>query len=166
MPDLYEFFGKLSDSERESIREAFQVLDEEQALDREPIQKQSIVSISEWLSSKLYLGSFVKSLYPAWREEIIDFFNRGYNEWIITGSLGTGKSTIAGIVCARKLYELSCYEWPQRLFGLSDISKIFFAYLSVSAKQAELTGFGDIRNFFDGSPYFYNKFQRDLWRLL
>ena len=83
------------------------------------------------------------------------------SEVIITGSVGTGKSTFAIILFIRKLYELSCYENIRALFNLMSSSQIVFIYFSLSKMQAELTGFGQIRSMIDSIPYFNDVFQRN-----
>lgn len=132
-----------------------------QESDLEPKLEREIEPVRSWLRSRFY-NSFAKNLYPYWEDEIVDFCEGEFSEWIITGSLGTGKSSAALIACMRKIYELSCWDYPQRLFRLADMTKIFFAYLSVNLKQADLTGFGQIRSMLDGTPYFMDNFSRDL----
>jgi len=159
--NVLDFFHDVAPSDKQTLLEAFAILKEEMEVNSEVTQVREVVPIRQWLSSTYFLGSHAKNLYPFWREEIVDFIEGGYSEWIITGAIGTGKSFAAEITAQRKLYELSCYDFPQRLFGLADISKIFFAYLSVSRSQAELTGFGDIRAMVDDTIYFQRHFQRD-----
>lgn len=120
-----------------------------------------IEPIESWVNSQYYLGSMAQDLYPYWKDEIIDFFDTGKTEWIITGSIGTGKTIAANVAYLRKIYELSCYDIPARLFGLADITKIMFAYFSVSATQAKLTGFSDFKEMLDHIPYFNEHYKRD-----
>lgn len=73
----------------------------------------------------------------------------------------TGKSTFAVFCLIRKLYELSCWQNIPALFGLMPNSIVSFFYFSVSKTQAEITGFGQIRNIVDSIPYFREKFPRN-----
>jgi hypothetical protein len=124
-------------------------------------QIREIVPIDDWLSSEYYIGSAAKFLYPFWKREISDFFTGGYTEGIISGGIGTGKSYAADLIVLRRIYELSCYEVPQRLFPtIADGTSIFMAYFSVSIRLATLTGFGDIMKLVDDSPYFQKFFKR------
>ena len=152
----------LSGLESDDLKRLTAAFDEasEQESDLEPKQIREIEPVRPWLRSKYY-NSFSKNLYPYWEEEIVDFIEGHYSEWVISGSLGTGKSSAALVAVARKLYELSCWDWPQRLFRLADMTKIFFAYLSVNLKQADLTGFGQLRSMMDATPYFVDTFNRD-----
>ena len=73
-----------------------------------------------------------------------------------------GKTTIANIIMLRKIYELSCYDNIPALYNLMASSKILFAYFNLNMAQAELTGFGQIKQMIDTSPYFQEHFPRDL----
>lgn len=158
---LAEFFDGVSSKERKVLKKVFSVLDKEAERGRSPDQLREVKPIEEWITSPYFVGSYALNLYPFWREEVKDFIEGGYNEWVITGSLGTGKSTAALIAVLRRLYELSCYSQPQHIFGLAGVSKIFFAYLSINRKQAELTGYGDLRTIVDDTQYFRTKYPRD-----
>lgn len=128
-------------------------------------QIREIIPIEAWLESEYYVGKDGKRLYPFWKQEMIDIFgtNRGkYNEVILTGAIGTGKSTMALFCMLRKLYELSCYENVRGLFDLMSSSKIMFLYFSVNREQAELTGFGQFRDLIDSIPYFRKEFTRNM----
>jgi len=135
-------------------------LEQENVAEAEQIRE--VVPIEKWLNSSYYLGDMSRSLYPYWKREIADFVEGGYNEWVITGAIGTGKSTAALVTSLRKIYELSCYDPPQRLFRLADVSKIFFVYFSINERQAELTGFGQLRDTVDDIPYFRENYPRNL----
>jgi hypothetical protein len=124
-------------------------------------QIREIVPIEVWLNSTFYLGDWAKDLYKYWKEKIIEHVYTGSPEIILTGSIGTGKSTAAYVIILRKIYELSCYDHPQRLFGLSDRSHIFFVYLSITHRHAMLSGFGQMREMVDSIPYFLQNYKRD-----
>jgi hypothetical protein len=157
---LSRFFNTVKDqSTLDKLEQIFKEASQETS-DLEPTQIREIEPIRSWLTSRYY-NALSKNTYPYWQEEIADFIDGGYSEWVITGSLGTGKSTAALITVQRKIYELSCWDFPQRLFKLADISNIFFAYLSVNLKQADLTGFGQIRSMLDATRYFVDDFSRD-----
>jgi hypothetical protein len=158
---LIDYFEGASSKEKKVLGDVFKILDKEAEEGRSPDQVRQIPPIDEWLTSNYFIGSYAQNLYPYWREEIEDFISGGYNEWIITGSLGTGKSTAALLAVMRRLTELSCYTHPQHLFGLAGVSKIFFAYLSINRRQAELTGFGDLRAMVDDTQYFRSHYPRD-----
>jgi len=156
-----EFSESLTKEELDQLSGVFSLAKNERELKRDPSLQRKIIPIEDWLLSNHYLGSMAESLYPYWRREIADFINGNYSEWVIDGSIGTGKSTAALIAVMYKLYELSCYAYPQRLFKLADITKIIFAYLSVSQTVATATGFGQFMEMVDSVPHFRQVFARD-----
>jgi len=101
------------------------------------------------------------------KEDVYDFEVEKYHNFALSSgvfvhnSIGAGKTTFAFVCWLRKLYELSCYDYPQRLFGLSDMTDIVFAYLSINMTHAERVGFGQFRSMVDSIPYFRKEFPRD-----
>lgn len=122
-----------------------------------------IVPIDEWLDSEYYVGPDALSIYPYWKQHIINIFNSPVriNEVILTGGLGTGKTTIANIILLRRLYELSCYSNIPALFNLMASSKIMLAYFNLNLGQALLTGYGQLKEMIDNCPYFQEHFTRN-----
>lgn len=123
----------------------------------------NIVPIEEWLDSPYYVGPDAVSLYPFWKHHIINIFNSPVriNEVILTGGLGTGKTTIANVILLRKIYELSCYSNIPALFNLMASSKIMLAYFNLNLGQALLTGYGQLKEMIDNCPYFQEHFPRN-----
>lgn len=122
-----------------------------------------IVPIEKWLNSEYYVGPDGPNIYPFWKKHIINIFNSPemINEVIVKGSIGTGKTTMANIILIRKLYELSCYENVQSLFNLMITSSIALIYFNISKDQAELTGYGQLKQMIDAIPYFKENFPRN-----
>ena len=73
----------------------------------------------------------------------------------------TGKSTFATHVVQRFFYELSCWKNIPALFGLKGTTSISGMYFSLTKAQAEISGFRDIRNLIDDTPYFRENFPRN-----
>lgn len=122
-----------------------------------------IVPIREWLNNEYYCGAEVFNLYPFWKEHLIRIYESPVliNEIILTGGLGTGKTTFANAVILRKIYELSCYMNVPALFNLLPTSLMLFAYFNLNLAQANLTGYGQLRNMIDSSKYFQELFPRN-----
>ena len=134
---------------------------------KESDQIREIVPIEEWINSEYYCGADVKKLYPFWKDLICDIFRDGkqnYNQIVLTGGLGTGKSTCGLYIVLRKLYELSCYKNVAGLFGLMSNTMTAFLYFSLTKYQAERSGFAQLRLIIDGVPYFKELFQRNKYR--
>lgn len=121
-----------------------------------------IVPIEVWLEDPFYSGPDNYKIYPYWKKVLCDIFqpDSNFTEVILSGSIGTGKSTVALYGLVRKLYEMSCYENIQGLYGLMGNSALAFIYFSLNLKQAEATGYGQIRAIIDSIPYFQKHFER------
>lgn len=129
-------------------------------------QIRDIIPIENWITSTYHLGQDCERIYPYWRDVIVDIFREDrkpeekINSVILSGSIGTGKSTAAEIITLRKLYELSCYKNINALFHLMSKTSIMFLYFSVNKQQAVHTGYGELRAWIDSSPYFHENFRR------
>lgn len=114
------------------------------------------VTPKEFLSSRYYLGSFVDALYPKWREEleyVLDPANK-INEWILYGSIGTGKTSAACLAQFYKLYWLTCMKSPQKVFGLAEHFPVYLAFFSVTKGKAEDAISAKFESLLNMSPYF------------
>ena len=143
--DLVDTLVEMKDSEKKAAR------------------LRNIVPIEEWVNSEYYCGPDALSIYPYWKDHITKIFNSPVmiNEVILTGGLGTGKTTIANIILLRRIYELSCYSNIPALFNLMASSKIMMAYFNINLGQALLTGYGQLKEMIDACPYFQEYFKRN-----
>lgn len=124
-----------------------------------PRMIREMVPLEEWLDNPFYVGEDGARLYDFWKEELTRFFQSGKTEWIIFGSLGGGKSTAGVYATLRKIYELSCWDYPALLYGLMKTTVLWMLYFSVSLTQAERTGFGTMLRTIRSIPYFRKHFQ-------
>lgn len=127
-------------------------------------EKEKILPIREWLASEYHTGEIGKALYPFWKDQMATVFAKDdpvFNEVIITGATGTGKSFFSLMCWLRMLYILSNLPNPQKALKLAPSSRILMAYLSVSVKEASLTGFGELRSMLDIIPYFREVYKRN-----
>ena len=136
---------------------------------KESEQVREIVPCRQWISNDYYVGRDGNDkLYPYWKDLICDIFddNNGqkYTTVVLTGGIGTGKSTCGLYILLRKLYELSCYKNIAGLFGMMSNSFTAFLYFSLTKFQAERTGYGQLRSIIDGIPYFNEHFCRNKYR--
>ena len=97
-------------------------------------------------------------LYPAVMEELRELNSGKYDEAVLTGAIGTGKSTIALFTTAYQLYVLSCLKDPHRLFSLDPASEIVFAFQSLNKMLAESIDYKRFRTMIEDSAYFAHHF--------
>ena len=149
--------------EQSKTEKLFERITDFRGIGKEAKLVREVVPIETWLNEEFYSGPSSSQLYPYWKNAIIKVFNspKRINEVIITGSIGTGKSTAAIYMIAYRLYELSCYYPPQALYNLMNNSKILFAYFNITKDLAGQVGFSQLRDLIDTIPYFQNIFKRN-----
>lgn len=120
------------------------------------------VSIDDFLHDDFYLGRVAAGLHPRWKEDLAYVFAPGSPvfEWVMTGGIGIGKTTIACIAIARKVYELSCLRNASTYYGLLPDSLVVFGVYSITKRQVADAGYFKLRGFFDSCPYFREEFPR------
>lgn len=97
-------------------------------------------------------------LYPVVMNELRELNSGKYVEAVLTGAIGTGKSTIALFTTAYQLYILSCLRDPHRQFGLDPSSEIVFAFQSLTRMLAKSVDYERFRSMISESPYFARHF--------
>jgi hypothetical protein len=121
------------------------------------------VSPEEFLNSRHYMGPFVEALYPKWKEELLFILDpaNAINEWILYGSIGTGKTSAACVAQLYKLYQLTCMKSPQKLFGLAEHFPVYFAFFSVTKEKAEDAINAKFQGMMNMSPYFRERLEKN-----
>lgn len=116
-----------------------------------PVDLQTFVEHSGFLNRR-------GTIYPAVMEELRALNSGRYDEAVLTGAIGTGKSTIALYTTAYQLYVLSCLKDPHWLFGLDPASEIVFAFQSLTKVLADSVDYKRFREMVEASPYFAHHF--------
>jgi hypothetical protein len=121
------------------------------------------VTPQEFLNSRFYMGDFVDTLYPKWKEELLYILDpkNGINEWVVYGSIGTGKTSAACVAQLYKLYWLTCMKSPQLLFGLAPHFPVYFAFFSITKGKAEDAINSKFQGLMNMSPYFREKLPKN-----
>lgn len=123
--------------------------------------EREIVPVEEWLEDKYYTGPIAESLWDFWKEEFTEFWTGDYNEWLVDGSKGVGK-TFGSLLCPiRHTYELSCYKTPQHLFDFNRTSNLLFMYLNITKQTAKKAGWDEWFSIVEEIPYFNEEFPYD-----
>jgi len=121
------------------------------------------VTPEEFLNSRFYMGPFVDALYPKWKQEllyVLDPANQ-INEWVLYGSIGTGKTSAACVAQFYKLYWLTCMKSPQKVFGLAEHFPVYLAFFSVTKGKAEDAISNKFESLLNMSPYFREALQKN-----
>jgi len=120
------------------------------------------VDPERFLMDEYYFGKFCKDLHPKWVDDFKAVFKPGSTiyEWIMTGAIGVGKTTVAMASLGYKIHLMSCLRNPSAYYGLLPESLIIFGIYSVTKQQVADTGYYKLRGWFDSSPYFRHDFPR------
>jgi hypothetical protein len=121
------------------------------------------VSVETFLTDEHYFGKKTRDLHDNWMKDlktVLDF-NSPYTEWIFTGSIGTGKTTVGDAALGYKLYLMSCLRDPAKYYGLLPEERIYFGIYSITRRQVADSGYYKLRAMLDSSPYFRFDFPRN-----
>lgn len=148
---------------KQELKELFIAIQEFKGIGRNATLLREPVDIDTWLSEEYYSGPDAINLYPYWKNVIKEVIGSPelINEVILSGAIGTGKSTCANYLLMRKIYELSCYFPIQALYNLMSTKKIVGAYFNINKEVASQTGYGQLKTMIDSTPYFQKIFKRD-----
>ena len=117
-----------------------------------PVDVQTFVESPDFLNCR-------SKLYPAVMDQLRDLNSGRYDEAVLTGAIGTGKTTIALFTTAYQLYVLSCLKDPHSLFNLDPSSEIVFAFQSLNKVLAKSIDYERFRAMVTRSPYFNKHFR-------
>jgi hypothetical protein len=115
------------------------------------------VSIQDFIEDKDYFGSTGKGLFPVWRRELEVLFDTDnqINEVVVTGAIGTGKTTLAIVGLAYRLYWLTCLRNPFEYFNLMEGTSSFtFALFNTTRELNDKVQAAKVLGAFNLSPYF------------
>jgi hypothetical protein len=117
------------------------------------------VNMETFLSDSYFCSKITKELFPSIRTDLVEVFNGRYEQALIGGSIGAGKSTFARLAMLRMVYEASCLNDPFEAYGVSKSDKIAFPCISVTEEQAHELVFDKIKASLEEIPYFNNEFK-------
>jgi len=122
------------------------------------------VPIERFLSDDYYMGKVAKDLYPENLPDMLDIFSpqNNYIEIILTGATSIGKTFMAAMAMTYVVYTMGCFNNPHHWLGGSEASPIVIINMSVNAQKAREVIFTRVKTMVDMSPYFREKFPRDL----
>ena len=116
------------------------------------------VDIWKFLSDPNYLGIATSNgtvIYPIWKEALIKMFSDNTKLVIVlTGSIGTGKSTIALYALCYIQYRLMILKEPWGFFGLGDSGKMTISFFNLNRTLGDSRGYSKMMDFLSKSPWF------------
>ena len=119
------------------------------------------VGMREFVESPKYLN-MKGQVFPVLLDDLEELFDsKTYDEAILTGGIGWGKSTFAELALIRMIYETSCLRNPQKTFDLADGTNIAFVNVSINKEHSKKVVFHGIKTKLLNSHYFRNTFPYD-----
>lgn len=124
--------------------------------------KEIPVSIDEFICNPIYLGKSTRngeSIYPYWREKYKEIFDpsKNYEEVVLTGAIGVGKTRTAVVCLCYLLYRLMCLKNPQEYFRFNEGDKITIFFLNITLTLAEGVGYETMHDYLIHSPWFVER---------
>lgn len=164
--DNLDVINKLTDEERAKVTEILlQISNNGKSTELEDIYYEDYeeipVDLTTFLCEEKYLGKYTnygKDIYDTWKKELAYVHNpiNFVDQWAITGSTGTGKSTVATYSLCYELYKLMCLKNPNR-FYLGANETIWILFFNLNLKLAEKTMWGKFQKALQMSPWFLER---------
>lgn len=101
-----------------------------------------------------YFSGGTDQLWPKLKAEIVEACSGRYVEAVLTGSIGTGKTTAALHIQRYYLYRLMNLRNPHAAFDLDPASEIAFVMQSVTGGTAFTVDYSRFRRMLEASPWF------------
>jgi hypothetical protein len=131
------------------------LIDEARSFNEKPVGPR------EFVESELYLNK-PGALWPLVLKEFEELNSGQYDTAILTGGIGTAKTTISIFTQAYQLYLLSCLRSPHKVFNLIESDEIVFIFQSLNKELATLVDYQRFRELVEQAPYFRREFPFDM----
>lgn len=118
------------------------------------------VGVEEFVTGEYYLNKKTE-IYPKVLAELIEMNSGKYVECVLTGGIGSAKTTCALYITAYQLYLLSCMHSPHRVFGLDPASEILVVFQSINKSLAKGVDYMRFKTMIEASQYFKDHFPYD-----
>lgn len=120
--------------------------------------KERPVSMKEFLSDPKFLGSVTgggKGVRPVWKTALTDI-SREDRKYIVilTGAIGTGKTTTAIVGIAYVMHRILCLKDPWTYFGKMGGGKMAIVFFNLTKTLSEGKGFNQLQSYLLASPWF------------
>ena len=116
------------------------------------------VDIITFISSPKFLGASTdngRGVYPYWKNALKEIFDdNGKIIIVLTGSIGTGKSTCAIYSLCYIQYRLMLLRDPYKFFGLNPGRKMTFGFFNLNKSLGDSAGFNKMMSILSASPWF------------
>lgn len=124
------------------------------------IYNQTVVDPLTFLENPTYMNAG-GIMWERVKPHYVEMNSGEYTEALLTGSIGSAKTTLALYTQAYQLYLLSCYKNPHELFDLDPASEIEIVFQNLTATAAKEVDYERFRSMCLRAPYFRDLFPFD-----
>jgi hypothetical protein len=149
-----------SGEDPEIVRKAVELLSDPRRLDEAAKRTHPPVGIRQFIEDSFFLNK-KDTVWPKVLEELEEMNSGAYLEVVLTGSIGSAKTTAALYSQAYQLYLLSTLKNPHREYDLDPSSEIEIIFQSLNESLAKSVDYARFRDMIKGSPYFLQHFPFD-----
>lgn len=168
---IKNMLDSLNEKERESILDILQDFADTGSLSKfntlmEKDFDEIPVDIDTFITDDKYLGKSLKNtsgeciIFPFWRDRLREIFVGGknnYNEVILTGGIGLGKSLISVVGASYILYKLLCLKNPQEYYNQAPNTKIYIVFFNITLAQSFGVAYKLMQEYLQRSPWFMER---------
>jgi len=132
-------------------------------LEKYPVDIETFLFDPQYMNAKRHLWPEMVPFIKEVNNPDGDRLGMRYHEVVLTGGIGTAKTTQALYGLAYQLYLLSCYREPHLVLGQDPSAEILFIFQSINTKVAK-NDYLRFRRMIERSPYFRDNFnfRRDI----
>jgi hypothetical protein len=149
-----EFLSQPAEDRKRFLSELIRTLESKGDYVVEPVDPKT------FLLDPFYLG-LQGEVYDTILPEFVELNSGKYVEAVLTGGVGSGKTSLALWTCAYQLYLLSLMADPHGSFGLTSSDEIEIIFQSLTASLAESVDYMRFKTLISRSPYFQRCFPFD-----
>ncbi len=118
-------------------------------------------TMEEFITDAHYLGRMLHpngqcGIWPVWFRTLCDEFDREslLHNVVLTGALGTGKTTVMVVVLLFRICHLLLLKRPAEMFEQGAGAALYFVIISVTREAAQQTAFSQAASLMAASPFF------------
>lgn len=124
--------------------------------------KEEVPTIEQFIDDPYYLGKVLgDGLYPIWREAAKKLYpnpyHSPYDEVILSGAIGLGKSTMALLITFYDLCRVMCLEDPHKHYDLISSTVITFPMMNATKSLASKVLWSQFVDWVEASPFFKHR---------
>lgn len=124
--------------------------------------EEPVPDINTFIDDPYYLGrSLGQGIYPIWRQAAVELFPSPYfspyQEIVLSGAIGLGKSTAALLITLYDVCRMLSLKNPHQYYNLIESTIISFALMNATKSLAGAVLYDQLIEWIEGSPYFKSK---------